>query len=104
MATTASSNVQWTTPPSRWTRREKKRSGRRTIRDPALIGAIATGVTEGNPGSFTGGRDPFDLDELRAWGALGETTAWATGNNVVLGDGSLAHWDGDSWEAGAAPV
>ena len=30
------------------------------------------------------------------------STAWTTGQYAVLGDGSEAHWDGDSWEAGRA--
>lgn len=72
---------------------------------PAAPGAIAvTGVTAGEPGAFTpsGATLPANLAALQALGDLGETTAWATGENVVLGDASTAHWDGDSWESGAA--
>ena len=29
-------------------------------------------------------------------------TAWTTGQHITLRDGSFAHWDGDSWEAGVA--
>jgi len=46
---------------------------------------------------------PADLDELQTLGDLGESIAWGTDQYVVLGDGSEAHWDGDSWEAGRAP-
>jgi hypothetical protein len=63
-----------------------------------------TGVTPGTPGSFTpaGSTPPEDLTALQALGALGETTAWTTGEYVVLGDASSAYWDGDSWESGTA--
>jgi hypothetical protein len=30
------------------------------------------------------------------------SSAWTAGQNVILGDASTAHWDGDSWESGAA--
>lgn len=72
---------------------------------PAVPGTVApTGVTAGAPGSFTpaGSTAPANLAALQALGALGETTAWTTGQHVVLGDASQAHWDGDSWAAGAA--
>jgi hypothetical protein len=72
---------------------------------PAIPGAAVapTGVTAGTPGSFTpaGATVPADLTALQALGALGQTTAWTTGQSVVLGDSSSAHWDGDSWESGA---
>lgn len=69
---------------------------------PAVPGAApTTDVTAGTPGSFTGGT-PGSLAALQTIGALGETTAWTTGQYVVLGDASQAHWDGDSWAAGAA--
>lgn len=102
MATTVEAIVNWVTAPTRYTRRERKKSGRRIARGAAATGIRATGATEGNPGSFTGGRIPYNLAELTAWGALGETTAWAAPNNVVLGDGTLAHWNGSAWAAGAA--
>lgn len=64
-----------------------------------------TGVTPGTPGVFTpeGFTWPPNLTALRALGPLGETTAWTAGQYVVLGDLTLAHWDGDSWEAGVKP-
>lgn len=72
---------------------------------PAIPGAVpASGVTAGTPGSFTpaGSTAPATLAALQALGALGETTAWTTGQYVVLGNASQAHWDGASWAAGAA--
>ncbi len=63
-----------------------------------------TGATAGTPGSLdpAGVTLPWDLLGLQAYGALGESTAWTTGQNVVLADQSLAHWDGAAWAAGAA--
>jgi hypothetical protein len=72
---------------------------------PAIPGSVAvTGATAGTPGTFTpaGATAPANLAALQALGALGQTTAWTTGQYVVLGDASQAHWDGDSWAAGAA--
>lgn len=65
---------------------------------------LPTGVTPGTPGSFTpsGATAPYDLGDLQDLGALGESTAWTTGQYVNLGDGNTAHWDGDSWASGAA--
>lgn len=63
-----------------------------------------TGVTPGTPGSFTpsGATAPYNLATLQDFGALGETTAWTTGQYVVLGDGSFAHWTGAAWASGEA--
>jgi hypothetical protein len=46
---------------------------------------------------------PADLGALTDLGALGNTTAWPTGNYVVLADSSEAYWDGNSWELGRKP-
>jgi hypothetical protein len=46
---------------------------------------------------------PADLGALTDLGALGNTTAWPTGNYVVLADGSEAYWDSNSWELGRKP-
>lgn len=73
--------------------------------DPTLVGYVApTGVTAGTPGSFSpgGATIPADLAALQALGALGQTTAWGTGEYVELGDSSKAHWDGAAWAAGEA--
>jgi len=50
---------------------------------------------------------PADLAELISIGPTASpATQWTTGNFVILGDGSLAHWGttGSAWTAGAAPV
>jgi hypothetical protein len=64
----------------------------------------ATGATAGAPGAFTpaGAAVPANLAALAAVIA-NPNTAWATGENVVLGDASTAHWDGTAWAAGNAP-
>ena len=64
-----------------------------------------TGVTPGTPGSFTpgGSTAPANLTALQGMGALGESTVWSSGQYVLLGDSSHAHWDGDSWVTGNAP-
>ena len=65
----------------------------------------ATGVTPGAPGTWTpaDAEVPADLAALNALGALGQTTAWADGTFMTLGDGSSAYWDGTAWVAGTAP-
>lgn len=66
----------------------------------------ATGVTAGAPGSFTpaGSVRPYDLTELRASSITASPlTAWTTGQHVILGDGSFAYWDSNSYEPGKAP-
>jgi hypothetical protein len=50
------------------------------------------------------GTRPADLAALTLAGALGNTTAWAAGQYVVLGDSSEAYWDGNSWELGRKPA
>lgn len=68
-----------------------------------LGGSYATGATAGTPGSFTpaGSTAPYDLADL-ATVTASPSTAWTTGQYVVLGNGSRAHWDGDSFAAGEA--
>lgn len=69
-----------------------------------LTPPTATGATAGTPGSFTpDGSTPATLAALQGLGALGQTTAWTTGEFVVLGDESEAHWNGTAWAAGKAP-
>lgn len=63
----------------------------------------ATGATAGNPGSFTpnGAAAPNNLtvmDDVVA----SPTTAWTTGQHVVLGNNTFAHWTGTAWAAGKA--
>jgi hypothetical protein len=64
---------------------------------------LATGATAGTPGTFqpTGAVVPADLAALADVIAT-PSTAWTTGQHVVLGDSTSAHWDGDSWASGAA--
>lgn len=66
----------------------------------------ATGATAGTPGTFTpaGSTPPANLAALEGVVAPTPATAWTAGQFVVLGDGSYAHWDGDSWESGATPA
>lgn len=65
---------------------------------------VATGATAGTPGFFTpvGAEAPADLAAMSTVTA-NPATAWTTGQYVVLGDGSNAYWDGDSWVEGIAP-
>lgn len=69
------------------------------------LGIPITGITAGAPASVTpvDATRPADLGALTDLGALGNTTAWATGQYVVLRDGSEAYWDGNSWEYGRTP-
>ncbi|WP_438470786.1 hypothetical protein [Streptomyces asiaticus] len=68
-----------------------------------LGGPNATGVVAGTPGSFTpdGAVAPYDIADV-ALLTPSPATAWTTGQYVVLGDGSRAFWDGDSWMEGQA--
>jgi len=64
----------------------------------------ATGATAGSPGSYTppGASAPATLADLDGVTA-NPTTAWTTGQRVVLGNSTTAHWDGTDWVAGSAP-
>lgn len=70
----------------------------------SAVSSAPTGVTADSPGAFTpsGSTVPKNLAALQALGALGETTAWSTGDFVVLRDLSTAHWGGSAWAAGVA--
>lgn len=69
------------------------------------LGQPATGV-DAATGAWTPANSygPATLTALQA-SSLDPTpaTAWDDGQSVVLGDGSRAWWDGDSWVAGVAP-
>lgn len=79
-----------------------------------VIGATTavslTGVTAGTPGAFVpdGATPPTDLPGLKADPVIGDTgtnkptTAWTTGQYVVLGDLSHASWNGTAWQQGDA--
>ncbi|ATI18799.1 major tail protein [Streptomyces phage Diane] len=68
-----------------------------------LGASVATGATAGAPGSFTpeGSTVPANLAAMASVIAT-PTSAWTTGQHVILGDASHAHWDGDSWASGNA--
>lgn len=68
---------------------------------PATI--TPTGITRGTPGSFTpaGATVPATIAALRALGSLGQTTAWTTGQYIVIGTGNVS-WDGTDWKTGVA--
>lgn len=72
---------------------------------PGFNAPLATSATAGTPGVFlpNGSSVPADLAGLQASSITADpTTAWTAGQHIELLDGSQAHWDGDSWEAGAA--
>ncbi len=73
--------------------------------DVGVTGSDPLGVIPGEPGSFVplGAAIPADLAALNLLGDLGETTAWALDEYVVLGDSSHAYWNGATWVAGEAP-
>ncbi|WP_224751980.1 Ig-like domain-containing protein [Microbacterium helvum] len=66
---------------------------------------LPTGVVAGDPGHFVSDFDriPYDLNELRSMGSLGQTAAWTPGQYVNLGNYSKAYWDGGEWQRGEAP-
>ncbi|MFH8414357.1 phage tail tube protein [Streptomyces collinus] len=68
-----------------------------------LGSSLATGATAGSPGSFTpeGAVVPANLAAMAEVIAT-PTSAWTTGQHVILGDDSHAFWDGDSWASGNA--
>lgn len=68
-----------------------------------LGGEPATGATAGTPGTFTpaGSNVPYGITDLGGVVAS-PLTAWTTGQHLVLGDGTHAFWDGNSYEAGEA--
>jgi hypothetical protein len=68
-----------------------------------LGASVATGASAGTPGSFTPADStvPANLAAMASVIAT-PTSAWTTGQNVVLGDASTAHWDGTAWVSGAA--
>lgn len=72
---------------------------------PGMV--AATGASPGTGmGTYTpaGAAPPANLAALQAGGITASpATAWTTGQFIVLGDGSLAHWTGSAWAAGAKP-
>ena len=68
------------------------------------LGTPASGADGGTPGTFTPDNSygPESFDDLGSLTA-NPSTAWTTGQHVVLRDGSLAYWDGTAWVEGSAP-
>lgn len=69
---------------------------------PTLVPAVlATGATAGTPGTFTpaGAVAPANLAAMVGITAS-PTSAWTTGQSVVLADGSNANWTSSAWAAG----
>lgn len=69
-------------------------------------GPAPTTATAGTPGTWEpeGAYPAQNLADLTDLGVTASpTAAWASGEHVVLGDGSHAHWDGSAWVAGDAP-
>lgn len=67
------------------------------------IGQAPTSATAGIPGTFapSGSWLPANLAALSGVTAS-PSTAWTTGQYVLLGDGSKAHWTSSAWAANAA--
>lgn len=75
---------------------------------PSQFGAVPiTGVTAGSPGAFQPGDAtlPSSLEALKANTVVGDSgtnkpgASWSTGQYIVLGDSSEAHWSGTEWLA-----
>jgi hypothetical protein len=69
-----------------------------------VVGGAATGAVAGTPGHFTpaGSAPPANLAAMSGPPAItaSPTTAWTTGEYVVLADGTNANWTGTNWVAG----
>lgn len=88
----------------RWARQRPITRGHKSDHEePAPPVIPATGATAGTPGSFTptGAATPANLAAMTGITAS-PATAWTTGQHVVLGDASHAHWVGAAWGAGDA--
>ena len=73
--------------------------------DCVASGPAAAGATAGTPGTWTpvDSYPPADFETLTTDDPTASpNTAWTTGQYVVLGDGTQAHWDGSAWVAGVA--
>jgi hypothetical protein len=67
------------------------------------LGVAATGATAGTPGSTTPANSYAPLNLAGMTGVTASpNTAWTTGQYVRTRDGSLVHWNGTAWAAGAA--
>ena len=73
--------------------------------EPGDAGGVdpATGATAGTPGTWTpAGGTPCPLFTQMDTITASPATAWETGEYVVLGDASEAHWGGVAWTSGRA--
>lgn len=70
---------------------------------PAALGVPATGATAGTPATLTPTNSyaPANLAAMTSVTAS-PNTAWTSGQYVVVGDGSKAHWNATTWVAGPA--
>jgi hypothetical protein len=72
-------------------------------------GPKSTGATAGTPATLTPANSypPDNFEELDTGGThlltASPSTAWTSGQYVVLGDGTFAHWNGTAWVEGIAP-
>jgi len=75
--------------------------------DPTASGVKSTGATSGIPGALTpvDSYPPANFTSLTSTHTLtaSPATAWTTGQYIVLGDGTFAHWSGTAWVAGKKP-
>jgi hypothetical protein len=64
----------------------------------------ATGATAGTPGTWTpgGSTPPANLAGMTGIVAT-PTSAWTTGQHMVMGDSNHTHWNGTTWVTGDAP-
>ncbi|MFC3504452.1 hypothetical protein ACFOOK_26270 [Micromonospora krabiensis] len=69
-----------------------------------LGGVLATGATAGTPGIYTpeGADLPASIAAMTGVVTASPTTAWTTGQYVLLDDGTQVRWTGSAWAAGAA--
>ena len=66
---------------------------------------LATGAAPGTgSGSYTpGGASPPANFAALSGVTANPATAWTSGQRIVLGDSSLAHWNGTAWAVGPTP-
>ena len=73
---------------------------------PGQVAATGAGPGTGTgtftPAGATAPRNFADLSDASPV-AANPATAWTTGQYILLGDGTLAHWNGTIWVVGAKP-
>lgn len=70
-----------------------------------LGGIPATGATGGTPGTYTptGADLPASLAAMTGVVTASPSSAWTSGQYVLLDSGAQVHWNGTAWTAGAKP-